>query len=179
MLHPGNSTSASPRAFLQVYLPEAWLVFSFAVAMKLTGSNHLCPSQGGGRPRECLTAPAFLPSSPLWQGHVSGLWQGTTIPTSAVHLPGPRLQGLVSHPVLFSEPCWAGGPVHTRPLLLSQGICVALAGAQHMCPGPEPRWLLRASGQRLSQGQSLRTVFQTRGDFSNVPERCGRGRGML
>lgn len=63
---------------------------------------------------------------------------------------------------------------------LSQGMSSALARAQCEPQGLKPQWLLRAgSSQELPTGQPFRAMFWLWGDFSNVPERQGKGRRMF
>lgn len=165
---------ASAPSYRQVHLLEAWLVFSFAVAMKLSGRYHSRSSQGG---RKAMSTPPGTILSRLAPLCVQGIWRSAAIPSGALPARAPPPGSSEPPCPSFSEWCWAGGPVHTRPLLLSQGMSATLAGAQHVRFGPG--WLLWAGGQRLSQGQPLRTMFQIWGDFNNVSERRGRGRGMF
>lgn len=90
-------TRATPPApsCRQVYLLEAWLVFS-QLLRNFQEATIPVLLVGGERPRVCLTVHTFLSGFPLCQGHLVGRCHSDRCSV------GPLLQGPVSHPVLRS-----------------------------------------------------------------------------
>lgn len=161
-----------------------------AVAMKLPGSYHSSLLLGGGkverriwRQRACLRSCTCLSAFPLNQQHLAASPQGGAGHSYSYRCfspPRPSSQLVGATPFRVCPGWWLGQwPCAHPSLQRSRGMSRALARAQRVARGPGSQWLLRAGSQELPQGQPLRAMFWLWGDFSNVPQRCGRGRRMF
>lgn len=176
-----------------MHLLKASLVLPCAVAAKLPGGYRFSLLPGGGkpgrgfwrrraRPRSCPCLPTS-PSESTAPGRITPRQAGHSHSGRCSSLCCPTLSVLCapgSHPLPGLSWATPGQWLCVYPPLeLSQRMSSGPSRAQRVPPAPGLQWLLWADSWELPQEQPLRAMFWLGGDFSNVPERCGKGRRVF